>query len=307
MKKILFLTLLISAMSFAQNDNTVIVYSDDGENFTLSLNNVQQHEFPTNNVVITNLTDMAYGLKIVFENPNKPEFKKTLYLPEGANDITYKLIEKKGTIKMRIVSLTDYHATSYQNPNVVVMQYSPTPVFSQTTTTTTTTTGVGNSDNVSVGISVGGVDMDVNVNVNNGNSGTVTQTTTTTTTTGGTITTGGGVVVTDDHYVMDGYNGPYGCPWPMSPADFREALHTIQSKDWDDTKFSIAKQIVSANCLFADQVRDIMNLFEWEDKKLEFAKYAYHYTYDTGNYFKVAQAFEWESSIEELNEYISGH
>ena len=35
-----------------------------------------------------------------------------------------------------------------------------------------------------------------------------------------------------------------------------------------------------------------MQLMEWEETKLEFAKFAYGYTYDTGNYFKVSQAFE---------------
>jgi len=44
---------------------------------------------------------------------------------------------------------------------------------------------------------------------------------------------------------------------------------------------------------------------EWEENKLKFAKFAYQFTYDQGNYFKVSQVFEWEDSIEELNDYIS--
>ncbi len=299
-KLVLFIILLFTGISIGQTEKAVIIYSDSGENFTLFLNNIQQHEFPTNNVAVTGLTANAYGLTIVFENPSKEPLKKTLYLPQEPVEITFKIIEKKGKTKLRIVAQNRLAPFYEPTPNRPVIIYSPTPVFSQTTTTTTTTTGNGNSDNVSVGISIGGMDMDVNVNVNEGGNVQYTETTTVTTTT----TMGGGI---DDHYIMDGYNGPYGCPWPMSEADFREALHTIQSKDWDDTRLSIAKQVVSANCLFADQVRDIVNLFEWEDKKLEFAKYAYDYTYDTGNYFKVAQAFEWESSIEELNEYIQGH
>ena len=300
MKKLLLLTLLFTAtITSAQTYfNNIEIYSDNGERFTVFLNNVQQHEFAENNVAITGLAAPAYGLKIVFENPNSKNIDKTLYLPEGQNSLTYKIIEKKGKKKLRIVSMVDHLSEIIPTQTRRVVVYNPNPVFSQTTTTTTTTSGVGNPDNVSVGISVGGVNMDVNVNT--GNNGVYTETTTTTTTT----TVGGGI---DDHYIMEGYNGPYGCPWPMSEADFRQALHTIKSKTWDDTRLSIAKQVVAANCLFADQVRDIVNLFDWEDKKLEFAKFAYDYTYDTGNYFKVAQAFEWEDSIEELNEYINTH
>ena len=91
----------------------------------------------------------------------------------------------------------------------------------------------------------------------------------------------------------------------MEQADFNEAKRTIQSKDWDETRLSLAKQIVSSNCLFADQVRDLVQVMEWEETKLEFAKFAFDYTYDIGNYFKVSQAFEWEDSTEELNLYIA--
>ena len=41
-----------------------------------------------------------------------------------------------------------------------------------------------------------------------------------------------------------------------------------------------------------------------ESTKLEFAKYAYKRTYDIENYYKVNDAFTFESSIEELDAYI---
>ncbi|MBK9515283.1 MAG: DUF4476 domain-containing protein, partial [Flavobacteriales bacterium] len=44
--------------------------------------------------------------------------------------------------------------------------------------------------------------------------------------------------------------------------------------------------------------------FSFEDSKLDFAKYAYDRTYDIGNYFKVNDAFTFESSMDELNEFI---
>ena len=49
-----------------------------------------------------------------------------------------------------------------------------------------------------------------------------------------------------------------------------------------------------------------MLLFTYEDTRLELAKYAYGYTYDIGNFYKLNDAFTYESSIEELNEYIQG-
>jgi hypothetical protein len=49
-----------------------------------------------------------------------------------------------------------------------------------------------------------------------------------------------------------------------------------------------------------------MLLFSFEDTRLEFAQYAYAYTLDLRNYYKLNDAFTFESSIDELNKYIQG-
>jgi hypothetical protein len=106
------------------------------------------------------------------------------------------------------------------------------------------------------------------------------------------------------HYEMPGYTGEVGCPYPMSDSDFQDLKKTISSKSLEDSKLSIAKQVTSANCLFSSEVKEIMHLFSFEATRLEFAKFAYRYTFDVGNYYKVNEAFQFESSISELNKYI---
>ena len=49
-----------------------------------------------------------------------------------------------------------------------------------------------------------------------------------------------------------------------------------------------------------------MLLFTFEDTRLDLAKYAYGHTFDIGNYYKLNDAFTFESSIDELNKYIRG-
>jgi len=108
-------------------------------------------------------------------------------------------------------------------------------------------------------------------------------------------------------YKLQGYNGPIGCEYPISAQDFDDAKKSISSKSFEDSKLTIAKQITASNCLLTSQVKEIMKLFSFEDSKLEFAKYAYQYTFDVGNYYKVNDAFTFEMSINDLNEYISAH
>ncbi|MCF8275792.1 MAG: DUF4476 domain-containing protein [Flavobacteriales bacterium] len=147
---------------------------------------------------------------------------------------------------------------------------------------------------VNVNMNMGGMGVDMNVNI----SETYTETHTTTTTT----TTSGG----SDHYVMPGYGGAIGCPWPMEEGQFADARNSVASKDFEDSKLTVAKQITGSNCLTADQVKRMMGTFDFEDSKLEYAKFAYDKTYDIGNYYKLNDAFDFSSSIDELNDYIQG-
>jgi len=143
---------------------------------------------------------------------------------------------------------------------------------------------------VDINVNMGGMGIDMNVNVRE----TYTETHTSTSTTGG-----------EDHYNMPGYSGAIGCAWPMEEGQFADAVNSVSSKDFEDSKLTIAKQITGSNCLTAAQVKRMMGAFDFEDSKLEYAKFAYGKTFDVGNYYKLNDAFEFESSIDELNEYIN--
>ncbi len=93
----------------------------------------------------------------------------------------------------------------------------------------------------------------------------------------------------------------------MSPVDFDQAKASISSKNFEDSKLTIAKQIIQGNCLLSSQVREMLELFSFEDTRLNFAKFAYAYTLDLGNYYKVNDAFKFELSIDELNKFIQGN
>ncbi|MBC8487143.1 MAG: DUF4476 domain-containing protein [Bacteroidetes bacterium] len=104
---------------------------------------------------------------------------------------------------------------------------------------------------------------------------------------------------------VPGYNGPIGCGFPMSDQNFSDVKYSISLKDFEDARLSIAKQVLKSNCLIVSQVKEIMMLFDFEETKIEFAKDAYFHTYDIGNYYQLNDAFEFELSVEELNEYIN--
>jgi hypothetical protein len=66
----------------------------------------------------------------------------------------------------------------------------------------------------------------------------------------------------------------------------------------------VAKQVFNTNCITSAQVKEIMQQFSFENTKLDFAKYAYGHTFDPQNYYQINDAFEFSSSVSELNKFI---
>ncbi len=59
------------------------------------------------------------------------------------------------------------------------------------------------------------------------------------------------------------------------------------------------------NRVSAQQVRELAQLIQFEQTRLELAKFAYRYTTDRGNYFVVNDVFNSGNSKSELTRYIS--
>ncbi len=315
---LLTIVLFLSIQGFSQKTNLVF-FTEQGERFYLVLNGVQQNAEAQTNVLVTDLPAPSYKVKILFEDTQLGEIDKNLMFGQGTETTFCIKRNNKNEWVIRYMNEVPLAQAPTPAPDRVVIVYSTTPppppppatvMVSQTTSTTTTSSApVGG---MGVGISVLNSEEDVDINVNvGGMTGSSGSTTTTTTMTSTVVATGvpPAPVVQEEPpaYKMPGYSGPIGCPWPMSPEEFYQVKGSIESKSFDDSKLIIAKQVISANCLLCSQVKEIMLLFSFEDTRLELAKYAYGYTYDLGNYYRLNDAFTFESTIEELNEYISGY
>ena len=95
-------------------------------------------------------------------------------------------------------------------------------------------------------------------------------------------------------------------PYGMNPQDYEEACQLISKESFDSSKLTVAEQVVSSNPLTASQILGICRLFSFESNKLSFAKFAYTYCVDKNKYYLLNEAFSYESSKRELNEFIKG-
>ncbi len=100
-------------------------------------------------------------------------------------------------------------------------------------------------------------------------------------------------------------------PQPQQPPcmvtrdEFGEVMASIKKQNFNNTRLTLAKQILSSRkCFTTQQIKDIVKLFDFEDSKLEIAKYAYDFCIDKQKYFTINDVFTYSSSVEELSKYI---
>jgi hypothetical protein len=284
----LILSVILGFSTRAQQSNLVI-FTQENQPFTVILNGIQQSPDPVTNVRITGLGAPNYKVRIIFDNKGLPEINKTIYL-QPETEVTCEVLKnKKGQWVIRMLNSTPVDEIPEPVTNQVVFVYSPTPRLSSTTVSQTTTIN--------------------NIGITGSTSYTTTTTQTTSTVSGEAPPPGYeyGDVDDRDRHEHPEYTGPKGCQRPMNRHSFEQALESINSKSFESSKLTVAKQVAGANCLLCQQVKEIMKLFSFESDRLEFAKFAYKYTWDLNNYYLLNDAFEFESSIGELNRYINGH
>jgi hypothetical protein len=95
------------------------------------------------------------------------------------------------------------------------------------------------------------------------------------------------------------------CEQVITEKQLDQLKQTIASKPEDNTKLAIAKQALRNNMLLAQDVKELMFLFNYETAKLDFAKAAYLYTCDVKNYYVVNEALQFDSSVTELDRHIN--
>ncbi|MEZ4755825.1 MAG: DUF4476 domain-containing protein [Flavobacteriales bacterium] len=327
---------LVSLFTVNAQTSDLVFFTDDGAKFTLIIDGDVKNDKPATRVVATGIRTESPMVMVKFEDAAIPALKKPGYFPLGMEYTIMVTTNKKGERVLRPtgeaalgtaakaepakpapVEFTDDRVAT--EPAVVEEEVTMAVGGVQQTTTVTVVEEGGTDmpgENVNINMGINGIGFNMNVKVDDGMSGGSTTTTTTTRTTTTTTTTAvpqpaptkpvpAPVKPAEPEvYRMPGYSGPVGCGWPMSATEFADAKKSIESKSFEESKMTMAKQIGRDRCFTVDQVKGIMSTFSFEDSKLDFAKFAYDRTYDIGNYFKVNDAFTFESSMDDLNTFI---
>lgn len=225
------------------------------------------------------------------------------------------------------------------NMNVNVSETTPASVQtsnstnSNTTTTTTTTTTNGTipdeNVNLNMNLSVGGVNLYLNANANGsglGTSATVTETTTSTISTSSTTTTSSNSVSTNTgmnqttnnmsnqvnaNIQMNGnsqlqpvdHSTRVNCTKTMNRL---EAFKTeLQDQSFEEDRLEALKLAMKTTCLTTAQAEQLLDLFTFDENRLEVAKYLADRLTDRDNAGALAKKLTYDSNKMEYRRYIS--
>ncbi|HEX2976332.1 MAG TPA: DUF4476 domain-containing protein, partial [Bacteroidales bacterium] len=95
-----------------------------------------------------------------------------------------------------------------------------------------------------------------------------------------------------------------GCDNPMTENAFRKSYKTIMMQRSDRQKLETAKMVALDNCLSAEQVKTLAEVFIDDFSRLEFAETAWENTTDKENFYYVYDAFAYISTVFMLHDFI---
>jgi hypothetical protein len=326
MKSSLFVfvfALITMGNALAQATGSITVFAEDGERFWLIIDGNRINQEPAANVKVDELTKAFYRAKVIFEDASIPEIDQNVAIQDIETNqlmgVTYMVKENnrgKWVLRMssfnqaapstasQVMHYNDASGTVSGETNVATTNSTPTAVPSgtvTTTTTTTTTTKGAPAETVNVRTNVGGIGISMTV-PNMETDMTTKQTYTETTTTQTTVTQSSPAAQPAAQPAAPAE--PKGCTTAMSSSAFSSAKSSIKNQSFTEGQMKVAKQILRSNCLNVSQIIEVMDIFSFEDSKVEFAKAAYAKCVDQGNYFQVNDAFTFSGSVDELNEFL---
>lgn len=86
---------------------------------------------------------------------------------------------------------------------------------------------------------------------------------------------------------------------------FEELKDLVARESFDDTRLAICKEYIRTHPINSEELRELLGLITFESNRITLAKYSYRYVSDPGYFFTVYNAFTFDSSVNELINWIN--
>ncbi|MFN2429564.1 MAG: DUF4476 domain-containing protein, partial [Cryomorphaceae bacterium] len=270
--------------------------------FTLTIDGKKMNDEPASNVRATDLKGDFFRIGVQFQDKALGQVNQGFALDPGMEQKAVITLKKNGKYAIRpsgqpfaYKPAEDDSPSSKPSTELTEKTQAKTAVPATEVRSTTTHTKQRKGESVSMDVDMMGTKVGVSIQVDDDMDGDLTTTSETTETT--TTTTMVDAPEPAEEEVVPSCS-------EMADGDFKDVLASLNSKTFSDSKMTQAKQVLRGNCMSATQIKTVMSSFTYEDDKLEFAKAAYDRCADPENYWKLNDAFDYEMTIDELNEFL---
>jgi hypothetical protein len=93
------------------------------------------------------------------------------------------------------------------------------------------------------------------------------------------------------------------CRSLLTPQELDRAVEAMRSRDLDNTRLTIAREAVRSGSIMAEDLKRLLQQFEYEHTRVDFAKFAYDYLCDREHFYYIYDLFRHDSSVQELERY----
>ncbi|MCB0402632.1 MAG: DUF4476 domain-containing protein [Flavobacteriales bacterium] len=111
----------------------------------------------------------------------------------------------------------------------------------------------------------------------------------------------------EHYYHLEDYNGRIGCPWPIPEEKVAEIKNLLLNEPLEERKLEKAKTAfmqMDSLCILMEDVKTLAALFEYEETRLQFAKFLAPNFFDIDQVGKLEEVFNFENSMDEIKAYI---
>ena len=91
----------------------------------------------------------------------------------------------------------------------------------------------------------------------------------------------------------------------LAPADVDALVQAVRQRPFEASRLSIAKEALRESSLQAIDLQRLLRSLDFEASRVELAKYAYEHVADRQNFYRVYEAFDFESSVREVQQAVA--
>lgn len=96
------------------------------------------------------------------------------------------------------------------------------------------------------------------------------------------------------------------CNFSMNNKDFEIVANSIIINNLEDSRLEISKRILDNNCLNTRQIAELCDMFELDETRFDFIKFAFKSCSNALNYKDLASSLKFKKSRKEFDEWING-